>query len=325
MKKVLLTILTVIVVGILGLGAWVKFALPNVGPAPELKVEITPERVAHGEYLANHVTVCMDCHSTRDWNVFSAPIKPGTLGKGGEFFGEQAGFPGSFYSKNITPYHLKNWTDGEIFRAITTGVSKDGSALFPVMPYSYYGRMDKEDIYDIIAYIRSLKPIANTTPEHTVNFPVNFLLNTIPEKAHLTKRPTVSDTLAYGAYMVNASGCRECHTPAKDGQIIESKAFTGGRVFDFPNLTVYSANLTPDIETGIGSWTSGQFISRFKAYSDPATLPAVSSNGNQTVMPWSMYAGMDSTDLLAIFKYLMSLKPVKNNIKNHFVVHQSGK
>jgi len=41
------------------------------------------------------------------------------------------GFPSKFYAKNLTPSHLGNWTDGEIFRAITTGVDKAGNALSP--------------------------------------------------------------------------------------------------------------------------------------------------------------------------------------------------
>ncbi len=322
MKKVLITIGVVIIIAILGIGSYIKFALPNVGPAPDLKINATPERIAHGEYLANHVSICMDCHSTRDWSRFSGPITPGTLGKGGEYFGKEAGFPGTFYSKNITPYHLKDWTDGEILRAFTTGVSKEGSALFPVMPYAYYRKMDLNDLEDIIAYVRTLTPIVNTTPKHQVDFPVNFILNTIPEKADFTVKPPKSDTLKYGAYMTNASGCMECHTQADKGSVIKSKAFTGGRKFELPNQDVYSANLTPDTETGIGSWTADQFIQRFKAYNDPANVPKVSGDDPQTVMPWTMYAGMDSTDLLAIFKYLKTLKPVKNKVE-HFVPHKS--
>ncbi len=120
--------------------------MPNVDDAPELHVAITPERVQRGEYLANHVVGCMDCHSTRDWTRFTGPPLTWTNGKGGELFDEKLGSPGTFYSKNITPASLKNWTDGEIFRAITTGVDNLGNALFPVMAYANYGKMDKEDI-----------------------------------------------------------------------------------------------------------------------------------------------------------------------------------
>ena len=89
-----------IVVG--GLVSYVKVALPNVGDAQVLKINYSQERVERGKYLANNVTVCMDCHSTRDWNKFSGPLMPGTLGKGGELFDQKFGFPGAYYSRNIT-------------------------------------------------------------------------------------------------------------------------------------------------------------------------------------------------------------------------------
>lgn len=317
MKKVILAIVIIVVVIIAGAASYVNFALPDVGAAPELKIDITPERIQHGKYLANHVTVCMDCHSTRDWSQFSAPIQSGTLGKGGELFNEKMGFPGTIYSKNITPSNLKSWTDGEIFRVITTGVDKNGDALFPVMPYPYYGRMDKEDIYDIIAYVRSLAPIEHKNPIHALNFPVNFIVNTIPAKAKMTNRPPVTDTLQYGAYMINAAGCMECHTPVKNGQVIPEKAFIGGREFEMPNGVIRSANLTPDNETGLGNWTAEVFLARFKAYSNQDSLPPMAENTINTIMPWVMYAGMDSTDLVAIFKYLQTLKPVHNAVM-HF-------
>src|SRR5690348_18344139 len=109
--KIVRLILIVVVLGIAGLLGYVKFFLPNVGAAPDIKVESTPEIIKRGEYLANHVCVCMDCHSRRDWTKYAGPISPGTFGQGGEVFDQQFGFPGSFVSKNITPYHLANWTD----------------------------------------------------------------------------------------------------------------------------------------------------------------------------------------------------------------------
>lgn len=90
MKKVLKVVacgLGVVVVLIaLGLG-YLYIGFPDVGPVRDLTVTATPERLARGAYLANHVSVCVDCHSTRDWNYFADPIVPGTEGKGGELFG----------------------------------------------------------------------------------------------------------------------------------------------------------------------------------------------------------------------------------------------
>lgn len=134
MKKVLSTIAIVIVLLILVVAGYVKFVLPRVDAAPDIKINATPDRIARGEYLANHVAICIDCHSTRNWNKFSGPIVNNTLGIGGEYFGEEVGMPGKMYSKNITPYNLKDWSDGEIFRTITAGVNRKGEALFPIMP-----------------------------------------------------------------------------------------------------------------------------------------------------------------------------------------------
>lgn len=91
-----------------------------------------------------------------------------------------------------------------------------------------------------------------------------------------------------------------------------------------PSLTVYSANITPDTETGIGAWTPEEFVARFKAYTLPGGIPdATQNNSPQTVMPWTMYGGMDSTDLVAIYTYLSSLQPVKNHV-DHFVFNKKG-
>ena len=324
MKKVLLTILIIVVVVIVALASYVKFGLPNVGPAPDLHVAITPERVQHGEYLANHITLCMDCHSTRDWSKFSGPITRGTNGKGGELFDEKMGFPGIFYSRNITPATLKDWTDGEVFRAITTGVGKFGNALFPVMPYHYYGKMDKEDIYDIIAYIRSLPPIENKVSDRKIDFPMNFIVNTIPAKASFIVKPSKSDTIKYGAYLVNAAACMECHTPVKKGQVIPELAFGGGRDFHMPNGVVNSANITPDKATGIGNWSAEQFIARFKAFADLANVPSENPNEVNTIMPWTMLAGMDTSDLRSIFAYLKTVKPITHEVV-HFVLAKDEK
>ena len=141
--KIIIYIALALIIFIGSALSYVKFALPDVGDAPQLKVDLTPERIERGKYLAMHVTVCIDCHSTRDWSKFSGPIDEKSIGTGGEKFDQAAGLPGTIYSANITPHNLKNWTDGELFRAITTGVKKDGSAIFPIMPYGSYGKMDK--------------------------------------------------------------------------------------------------------------------------------------------------------------------------------------
>lgn len=306
-----------IVVAIVGLAFYVKMLLPNVGDAQEMKVEITPERVERGKYLATSVCVCIDCHSTRDWTKYSGPPVAGTFGKGGELFDEKFSFPGSYFSKNITPFGLKDWTDGEIYRAITCGVSKDGHALFPVMPYTYYGKMDPEDIKCIIAYIRTLEPIDFKPGDSKSNFPMNFIINTIPRKASPETLPAKTDVVKYGKYLVTASSCVECHSPVDKGQIIAGKEFSGGREFPFPNGNIIrSSNITNDRNTGIGAWSQEQFVKLFKMRSDSASVnQKVGPNDFNTIMPWGMYGKMSEEDLAAIYVYLRTIKGINNIVE----------
>jgi mono/diheme cytochrome c family protein len=294
--------------------SYVKLGLPNVGPAPEMHIEGTAGQIARGEYLANNVAVCMECHSQRDWSLQTAPSTPGTRGMGGEVHGQRLGFPGKYVSPNLTPFALSDWTDGELFRAITTGVSKNGRALFPIMPHHNFGRLDEEDIKSVIAYLRTLEPIEYTPEASKSDFPMNFIINTIPQKAQLAPMPAPENLVEYGKYLVTAGTCYDCHTQQKDGTYIGAD-FAGGSGFTLEDGSVVrSANLTPHA-TGLGSWTEEAFISRFKVYSDSNYVaPKVEVGDFQTVMPWNTYAGMDEQDLKAIYHYLRSLEPVENEV-----------
>lgn len=291
-------------------------AFPDVDPPTNVKVEITPPKLARGEYLANHVAVCMDCHSQRDWTKFSGPITAGTIGGGGDIFDEKIGFPGKVFVKNITPAAIGNWTDGELIRAIINGVNKDNKALFPLMPYPNYNQLTEEDLHSIVAYVRSLKPIENTIPETELNFPLNFIVKTMPIKAHNPMNFDRNDPVEYGKYLATISGCQNCHTQSEKGEQIAGMEFAGGEEFQFPSGIVRSSNISPDEETGIGRWTEELFIQRFKSYAeDSLIVSTINENDFNTPMPWTMYAGITEEDLKAIFSYLKTLKPIKNKVQ----------
>jgi hypothetical protein len=319
-KKKSVKIAGLVVVGVLlllTLGLTYYFVrFPDVDPPSVLTVEQTPERIARGSYLANHVCGCIDCHSERDWRYFGGPLVPGTEGKGGLVFDEGFGLPGTLYSKNITPAGLGSFSDGELYRVLTTGVTKDGHALFPLMPYPHFSKLTEDDIYSIIAYIRTLAPIDSKIPERHLNFPVNLIVRMIPQRHVPAAEPNHDDPYDYGRYLVNAAGCADCHTPVENGDPIKGMDFAGGMKFRLPFGVVRAANLTPDEETGIGQWTKEMFISRFKDFAsedshhlDPATMKF------NTVMPWLFLAGMTDEDLGAIYSHLRTLPPVKNNVK----------
>jgi mono/diheme cytochrome c family protein len=320
-RGLLFVVLGIFVVVGSGIG-FIYFFMPNVGKSPDLKIEITPQRLERGKYLATAVAVCVDCHSTRDWTKFSGPMIAGTDGKGGDRFGKELGFPGNFYAKNITPAALGKWTDGEIFRAITSGVSSNGSALFPLMPYAHFGAVDQEDIYSIIAYVRSLTPIQNEVPASKADFPVNILMNLSPKKPAFTKKPDEADAIKYGEYLVKMASCVECHSKEKRGEVIPGTEFGGGREFMFPGGIVRTANITKH-ETGIGAWTKEMFLQRFKAYRDSGyAAPKLQLTDYNSPMPWTMYASMTDKDLLAIYAYLRTVT-VQNNKVEKFTAKKS--
>lgn len=314
-KYILITLVVILSIPLLIVGAIITF-LPNVKLQKDLVIESTPERLARGTYLANHVTVCVDCHSTRDWSKFSGPIAPGTEGKGGEVFDQKFGFPGAFYAANITQYNLKNWSDAEIFRAITSGVGRDNHPFFPVMPYKNYGKLDKEDIFSIIAYIKTMPPIENKIPAGKPDFPMGIIMKTFPEEAKLTPKPDPSDKVLSGKYLVTAAACFDCHTDVDDkANPIPGMDYAGGRTFPMPFGVLKSSNITFDENTGIGKWTKEDFIQRFKS-NDPTKKQPVSIKENEfnTIMPWTMYAGMTEEDLGAIYEFLKTVKPVANQV-----------
>ena len=321
MKRIFKTIgylVALIIIAVASLLTYVKAALPKVKPAPDMKVNATPEMVKRGQYLATRVCLCVDCHSERDFSKYGGPLVESTTGQGGEIFDQRYGFPGKIVPKNITPYKLADWTDGEIYRTITTGVSKDGHALFPLMPYQNYGKMDPYDIKCIVAYIRTLPSVKKENIETELDFPLNFIVNTIPEEAQPQTIPDKKDELKYGEYMTNAANCAGCHTKEEKGKKV-GEPFAGGFEFNMPDGSVIrSANITPDNETGIGMLTREMFIQKFRAFADSNYhAPTVKPGQVNTLMPWDMYGRMDTTDLGAIYSYLRTVKAVKGTIVHY--------
>ncbi len=275
--------------------------------------------IAHGEYLANHVAVCIDCHSKRDLTKFSLPVIKGTEGNGAGFpFGKEDGVPGEVWAPNITPGRLKDWTDDDIAKAMTHGVNKTGDTLFPIMPYYGYNRMAKEDLYAIIAYIRNLPSSDNAVPARKLDIPMSMLGPLPPYGPEKNVKPDATDKIKYGEYLVTMASCSDCHTPRKpNGMEFDfENAFAGGFIFNTPMFKVTVANISPDSTTGIGAWTEDVFIAKFRNNSSDEVVNRDAGKMN-TVMPWSMYGKMKEDDLKAIYAYLRTVKPVKNLVEKY--------
>jgi mono/diheme cytochrome c family protein len=330
--KIIGLTLGILIIAVAGLLAYVTTALPKVKPADEtLKIEATPARLARGEYLAKHVAACLECHSQQDWQTFGHPIIPGTLGKGGDpIFNRAIGLPGTIYPKNLTPYGLKRYSDGELVRVIRTGVTKEGKALFPFMPYQSFAQMEQEDLYSIIVYLRSLPEIKNDVPEHQLDAPLNIIVHTIPKDAPDFPKPVDrKDKVAYGKYLVTMAGCEHCHTPVDDHhQPLPGMFLAGGQEFGYPNSkyekhpgggVLRIPNITPDPETGIGRWTKAQFMGKFLEWrgknAEKMHHPVSLDKGDyQVIMPLESFAGMTDEDLGDIYEYLRTIPAVKHPV-----------
>ncbi|HEV7264553.1 MAG TPA: c-type cytochrome [Falsiroseomonas sp.] len=110
--------------------------------------------VARGAYLAGPVAHCLECHTPMLPNGHSDMTR---LGAGGV---EIPGPWGVSVARNITPHAngLRDWSDAEIIRAITQGISRDGRQLAPPMAFWAYRNMSRQDLTDLVAYLRSMPP-----------------------------------------------------------------------------------------------------------------------------------------------------------------------
>lgn len=279
------------------------------------------QQVKRGEYLAIHVAGCIDCHSNRDLTKFSGPVVPGTEGGGGFVFNEKFGLPGTLYSRNITPdpeTGIGTWTDDEILRAMTQGISKNGDTLFPIMPYPNFNRMAKDDLMSIIAYIRTLKPIKNKVEPRKLTIPIAMAYPGPILQPSIDKnvRPAETDVVRYGEYLAAMADCGTCHSPLTPQGPDMSRMFAGGYRFDAGTYVVNSANITPDSATGIGTWSEEKFLNKFIPYREEKNYNFVVGKEN-TIMPLSLYAGMTDSDLKAIYAYLRTVPAISNKVEKY--------
>lgn len=292
-------------------------------PQAKAKEDSLKQVLDRGEYLALHVAACLDCHSKRDYTKFSGPLVPGTEGMGGEVLDHKLfdAIPGTIYAKNITPdpeTGIGTWTDDEVLRAITQGISKNGDTLFPIMPYANFNHMAKSDLLSIIAYIRTLKPIKNKIPERQLMIPISMAYPgpALQPSVDANVAPPESDPVKYGEYLVNFADCGTCHTPFVKGQPDFSRAFSGGNIFNLESFKVVAANITSDSATGIGAWTEERFLNKFTLYREEKNYN-INPGKENTIMPLTFYAGMKDEDLKAIYAYLRTVKPVNNKVDKY--------
>ena len=125
--------------------------------------------------------------------------------------------------------------------------------------------------------------------------------------AALSPGATADDLADRGRYLAAAAGCVSCHTGDREG----AEPFAGGRALVTSFGTFYSPNITPDRETGIGTWTDADFLAALhegRSPSGEAYFPA---------FPFTAYTGMTREDALALKAWLFSVAPVRQANRPH--------
>ena len=227
---------------------------------------------------------------------------------------------GTFYSPNITAdptTGIGRWSDADFVAALRDGVSPDGSHFFPVFPYPSFTRMTDQDMLDLKAYIFSLPPVTQANREHDIGFPFGWRFTVgMWKMLNFTAGAFVPDpkqTAEWnrGAYLVEAvAHCGECHTPRGWlGGLEQSEALSGTK--DGPDgLKV--PNITPDKETGIGTWSQKDVIRLLRTGQLPdgdfvgPGMGEVVTNGTSK---------LTDSDRQAIAVYLDTVPPLAGEVK----------
>lgn len=304
-------LLTVAIV--LGIGAtYIHYTgIPSYDPPhiPDVKVEITPQKVEQGQKIAS--MLCMHCHSNSDNRMTGRKLTD----LPSEF--------GDIYSTNITGDEEKGigkWTDGELIYFLRTGLHNDGSYAPPYMPK--FPLLSDDDIQSIVAWLRSGENEVKATREEPPTSDPSFLVKALsyvvfkplpyPDKA--IEKPDTTNQVEWGKYLSNKLyGCFQCHSADfktnSDLEPEKSEGFYGGgnTLINLVGSEIKSLNITPDTETGIGSWTEEDFVNAMRA--------GKRKNGEQLRYPMLPYTRLTDGELKAIYAYLRTVPAIKHKVQ----------
>jgi mono/diheme cytochrome c family protein len=188
--------------------------------------ESTPERVAHGEYLAR-LGNCITCHTTRGGEPYS----------GGRAFVSQYG---TLYSTNITPDEatgIGTWSIDEFRHAMHHGVSRNGP-LYPAFPFANFSRLADEDIDALFAFLGQVTPVIAPARGNDLEFPASRRSAIVAWRMlHYRPRPLQPDTAQSdvwnrGRYLVDGVGhCDQCHSGRGSQASLPPELYmAGGRI-----------------------------------------------------------------------------------------------
>ncbi len=283
-----------------------------------------PKFPAHGDvhrgtYLAEHVALCVTCHSERDWRYFGGPHVVGTEGTGGALLNELFKIPDevSIPATNITPAAIGDWTDAEIGRAIAGGLRADGTSIFPGHPYFQFRHLARDDLAALVAWTRTLAPAERDLPARDLVYRQVQQINDALPSAPALRKAVPAGEIGRGRYLAEVASCKYCHTPTdRLGFPLAGREWAGGSTFAVapPGAgRVVVPNITPHA-TGIGGWTREDFVNRFR---NARPDIEVTEGGFNSPMPWSAYSGMTDEDLGAIHAFLVTRRPIRNALPRY--------
>ena len=223
--------------------------------------------------------------------------------------------PGQFYSRNLTPdaeTGLGNVSDRAIARALRHGVGHDGRALLPFMEMQ---GLSDDDLHAVVSYLRTLPPVRNQVPAHHFTLlgkvvRATVLANPVGPATPPPARAPRGASVETGRYLVESvSLCWACHTQRSQMTgALTGPRFGGATGFtegDDPVHTWSPPNITSDPETGrLGALSEDGFVARFRL---GRLFP-------DSPMPWQAFSRLAEEDLRAIYRYLKSVPPVKNDV-----------
>jgi mono/diheme cytochrome c family protein len=258
-----------------------------------------------GEYIVRTVAVCGGCHAADEKNP------DGPLSGGHEFRDWRIGVARGSNLTSDPDTGLGNWSEAEIVRALRNGERKDGRLLAPVMPYEWLHEMSDADAFSVARYLKSLPPVRNPVQQNpNFVFKLGKLLFLRPLPAMSISAPPAGATPAYGGYLAqHVAFCGECHTPRTGLRAAADRSrLFAGQTHPPKDFPAKPSNLTPEPDTGIGGWSEADFVKTIRTGVTP------DSEEMHPFMPWHQLRRMSDDDLHAVYRYLRTVPPIRNEV-----------
>jgi cytochrome c553 len=264
--------------------------------------EVTDAGLSRGEYLA-HVGDCVACHT----QLGGVPFAGG--------FAIPTPF-GTLYAPNITPDRttgIGTWSAAQFYQMLHTGRRRDGTLLYPAMPFPAYTKITRADSNAIFAFLRSLKPVSRVNRESELRFPYDnrslmygWRMLYFSE-GEFVPTPGQSAEFNRGGYLVQGLGhCASCHSAINAiGGSGDDSAFAGGLI---PLQNWYAPSLTSNQESGLGAWS----LEEIAAFLKTGTSQRGAVYGPMAEVTHDSLQYLTAADATSMALYLKSLLQLKS-------------